>query len=297
MTVQSVMHGAPINGVGNKKPKESDQVIGGHGSLHRVYCISPNLKYTISDPCMEDRVRFDQLKRREFITLLGGSLSGLRGTRSARTQETSQVFISRKGPWGFDLSGMDLAIKPGDDFFRYSNGVWFDQAVIAPDRNTNSVDTVLSDSAEVRIREILMREETGVERSARDDAAKIGIFYSNFMDEARVEALDANPIAPLIRMLRIADTHADLAELMVKTFFRAIFSLSIEIDAKAPNKYAVVIRQGGLGLPNRDYYLTAQLSDEREAYLSYIIQILTLIGWQTPKEFAGTILTFETAIA
>src|SRR6516225_7296753 len=260
MTVQSVMHGAPIIGVGNKKPKESDQVIGGHGSLHRVYCISPNLKYTISDPCMEDRVRFDQLKRREFITLLGGSLSGLRGTRSARTQETSQAFISRKGPWGFDLSGMDLAIKPGDDFFRYSNGVWFDRAVIAPDRNTNSVDTVLSDSAEVRIRKILMQGETSVERSARDDAAKIGIFYSNFMDEARVEALDANPIAPLIRMLRIADTHADLAELMVKTFFRAIFSLSIEIDAKAPNKYAVVIRQGGLGLPNRDYYLTAQLS-------------------------------------
>src|SRR6516165_11023391 len=261
------------------------------------YRISANLKYTISDPCMEDRVRFDQLKRREFITLLGGSLSGLRGTRSARTQETSQVFISRKGPWGFDLSGMDLAIKPGDDFFRYSNGVWFDQAVIAPDRNTNSVDTVLSDSAEVRIREILMRGETGVERSARDDAAKIGIFYSNFMDEARVEALDANPIAPLIRMLRIADTHADLAELMVKTFFRAIFSLSIEIDAKAPNKYAVVIRQGGLGLPNRDYYLTAQLSDEREAYLAYMVQILTLIGWQTPKEFAAAILTFETAIA
>src|SRR6516225_4352976 len=261
------------------------------------YHISANLKYTISDPCMEDRVRFDQLKRREFITLLGGSLSGLRGTRSARTQETSQVFISRKRPWGFDLSGMDLAIKPGDDFFRYSNGVWFDRAVIAPDRNTNSVDTVLSDSAEVRIREILMRGETGVERSARDDAAKIGIFYSNFMDEARVEALDANPIAPLIRMLRIADTHADLAELMVKTFFRAIFSLSIEIDAKAPNKYAVVIRQAGLGLPNRDYYLTAQLSDEREAYLAYMVQILTLIGWQTPKEFAAAILTFETAIA
>src|SRR6516165_5273459 len=118
MTVQSVMHGAPINGVGNKKPKESDQVIGGHGSLHRVYCISPNLKYTISDPCMEDRVRFDQLKRREFITLLGGSLSGLRGTRSARTQEPSQVLMPVRGPWGFYLPGWVLASNPGVDFFR-----------------------------------------------------------------------------------------------------------------------------------------------------------------------------------
>src|SRR6266849_1042974 len=241
---------------------------------------------------------FDQLKRREFITLLGGSLSGLMGVRSARTQETSQVVASREyAPWGFDLSGADLATKPGDDFFRYSNGAWFDRTVIAPDRDTNSVDTLLSDIAEARIRDILVRGETGVEPSARKDAAKIGTFYSNFMDEARAEALDANPIVPRIQTLRVADTRADLAELMAKTFFGSIFRLSIGIDAKAPDKYAVVIGQGGLGLPNRDYYLTAQFSDKRAAYLAYVAQALSLIGWETPKEFAAAILTFETAIA
>src|SRR6266567_8067034 len=107
---------------------------------------------------MEDRMQFDQLQRREFITLLGGALSGLMGVRPARAQETSQVFASREyGPWGFDLSGADRATKPGDDFFRYSNGAWFDRTVIAPDRNTNSVDTVLSDIVEARIRDILVR--------------------------------------------------------------------------------------------------------------------------------------------
>src|SRR5712692_7104915 len=247
---------------------------------------------------MEDRMQFDQLKRREFITLLGGSLSGLVGVRSARTQEVSQVFASREyGPWGFDLSGADLATKPGDDFFRYSNGAWFDRTVIAPDRNTHSIDTALSDIAEARIRDILVRGETGVEPSARKDAAKFATFYSNFMDEARAEALDANPIAPLIQTLRVADTRADLAELMAKTFFGSIFRLSIGIDAKAPDKYAVVIGQGGLGLPNRDYYLTAQFSDKRAAYLAYIAQTLSLIGWETPKEFAAAVLTFETSIA
>ena len=243
-------------------------------------------------------MQLDQLKRREFITLLGGSLSGLMGVRSAGTQETSPVLASREyGPWGFDLSGADLATKPGDDFFRYSNGAWFDRTVIAPDRNTHSIDTVLSDIVEARIRDILVRGETGVEPSARKDAAKIGTFYSNFMDEARAEALDANPIAPLIQTLRVADTRADLAELMAKTFFGSIFELSIGIDAKAPDKYAVVIRQGGLGLPDRDYYLTAQFSGKRAAYLAYIAQALSLIGWETPKEFAAAVLTFETAIA
>jgi len=243
-------------------------------------------------------MQLDQLKRREFITLLGGSLSGLMGVRSAGTQETSPVLASREyGPWGFDLSGADRATKPGDDFFRYSNGAWFDRTVIAPDRNTHSIDTALSDIAEARIRDILVRGETGVEPSARKDAAKIATFYASFMDEARAEALDANPIAPLIQTLRVADTRADLAELMAKTFFGSIFELSIGIDAKAPDKYAVVIRQGGLGLPDRDYYLTAQFSGKRAAYLAYIAQALSLIGWETPKEFAAAVLTFETAIA
>jgi putative endopeptidase len=82
------------------------------------------------------------------------------------------------------------------------------------------------------------------------------------MDEARAEALDASPIAPLIQRLRAADTRDDLAGLMAKPFFGSIFGLSIGIDAKAPDKYAVVIGQGGLGLPDRDYYLTAQFSDK-----------------------------------
>jgi predicted metalloendopeptidase len=88
------------------------------------------------------------------------------GVRAARAQDTSQALASREyGPWGFDLSGADLATKPGDDFFRYSNGAWLDRAVIAPDRDTSSVDTVLSDIVEARIRDILVQGEAGVRAS------------------------------------------------------------------------------------------------------------------------------------
>ena len=103
--------------------------------------------------------------------LLGASLSGLMGICSVRSQEISQVFPSGEyEPWGFDLSGADLGTRPGDDFFRYSNGGWFDHAVIAPDHDTNSIDTFLSDIAEARIRDILMSGATSVEPSAREDA-------------------------------------------------------------------------------------------------------------------------------
>jgi putative endopeptidase len=243
-------------------------------------------------------VRFAPLSRRDCVMLLGASLSGLAGISPVPSQEISGVSPSGEHqPWGFDLSGADLGINPGDDFFRYSNGVWFDHAAISPDHDTNSVDTALSDIAERRIRDILMSVGTSVELSAREDAAKAGVFYSNFMDEARAEALDANPIAPFVQMLRRAETRADLAELMPKPFFIEIFSLSIRIDAKAPNKYAIVVGQGGLGLADRDYYLTAQFSSKRAAYLAYIAHILSLIGWETPKEFAAEILIFESAIA
>lgn len=84
---------------------------------------------------------------------------------------------------------------------------------------------------------------------------------------------------------------------MPKPFFGEIFSLSTAIDAKAPDKYAVVIGQAGLGLPDRDYYLATQFSGKRAAYLAYIAHILSLIGWEKPKEFAAAIIIFETAIA
>ena len=191
-------------------------------------------------------MQFDQLSRRDCITLLAASFGGLMRTRPAYPQEIFEALPAGDyGPWGFDLTGADFETRPGDDFFRYANGAWFDRAGIAPDRDTNSVDTQLSDIAEARIRDILMRGEIGLEPSTREDALKIGMFYSNFMDEARVEALDADPLAPFIETLRRADTRADLAELMAKTFFGSILGLSIGIDAKAPDKYAVVIGQGG----------------------------------------------------
>ena len=92
------------------------------------------------------------------------------------------------GNWGFDLTGADFTKRPGDDFFRYSNGVWYDRDIIPPDRSSIGVFTRLSIAAEAHIREILQRGEEGVDFSARTDAAKFGAFYAAFMNEARPEA-------------------------------------------------------------------------------------------------------------
>ncbi len=201
------------------------------------------------------------------------------------------------GTWGFDLTGADFTTNPGDDFFRYGNGAWYDRAVIPPDRSSIGVDTVLNITAEARIRDILERGQEGADASTRADAAKFGAFYAAFMDETRAEALDAEPIAPLLAMIRGSATHEQLADLMGRrSFFFSIFGLGIGPDDKAPDRYAVSIRQGGLGL-NRDYYVTERLADKKAAYLAYIGELLAMIGWQAPAQSAAAVLDFETAVA
>jgi putative endopeptidase len=203
------------------------------------------------------------------------------------------------GGWGLDLAGADFASNAGDDFFRYGNGAWYDRAVIPPDRSSIGADTDLNIAAEARIREILERGEEGARPSSRADAAKIGAFYAAFMDEARAEALDAEPIAPLIQTVRAAATREGLAEIMGagrQSFFSSVFGLGIGPDDKAPDRYVVSIRQGGLGL-NRDYYVSPRLAEKKAAYLAYITQLLAMIGWEAPEQSAAAILAFETAIA
>ena len=127
--------------------------------------------------------------------------------------------------------------NPGDDFFRYGNGAWYDRARIPPDRSSTGVDTELNITAEARIRDILERGAEGAGPSARADAAKIGAFYTAFMDEAGAEARDAEPIAPLLRMIRAAATREQLAGMMGggrQSFFSAMFGLGIDPDDKAP---------------------------------------------------------------
>jgi putative endopeptidase len=217
----------------------------------------------------------------------------------AATAEPAGSAPTARGGWGFDLAGADFARHPGNDFFRFSNGDWYDRAVIPPDRSSTGVDMTLNITNEARIREILERGEEGAGSSRRADARKIGAFYAAFMDDARAEALDAAPIAPLLDKIRAAATREDVADLMGtgrQSFFSSIFGVGIGADDKAPDKYAVSVRQGGLGL-NRDYFITPRLAEKKAAYLAYMKQLLAMIGWEAPEQSATAILDFETAIA
>jgi len=202
------------------------------------------------------------------------------------------------GAWGIDLSGRDLSVKPGDNFYRYANGAWDDKTVIPPDRTSFCNFAILAMLSEKRTRAII---EAAAASSLNDpDAAKIGAAYRAFMDETRIKALDAKPLDADLAAIRAATTHEALAVLMAqgtRGFQPAIFNLDIRADEKAPNRYAVYLGSGGLGLPDRDYYLEPSLADEKGEYEAYVADMLSQVGWPHPEAAAKAVVDYETNIA
>jgi putative endopeptidase len=204
----------------------------------------------------------------------------------------------RYGTWGFDLGGMDRSVKPGDDFFKFANGSWDKTTEIPSDRVRWGNFNKLRELSDARLHAIL--EEAKAGKLQDPDAAKIAAGYAAYMDEALAEKLDAKPIAPELAEIRKVKTKEDFTALMGKantTGFSSILPVFISIDAKAPTKYTVMTGTGGLGLPDRDYYLQPSFAEKKAKYQAYVQQLLTLVGWENPAASAKAIVDFETKLA
>jgi endothelin-converting enzyme/putative endopeptidase len=202
------------------------------------------------------------------------------------------------GNWGYEPTAMDRAVKPGDDFFDYVNGAWAKRTDIAPDRTFVGIDSVLNDQIERDVRAI-------VEDMAKDPTAngklgqQIGDLYASWMDEAGVEQLGTEPLQPYLKRVAAVKTRGDLVDLFAEPGFDSPVRLAIFPDLKNPTRYAVYAEQGGLGMPNRDYYLLKgdKYDAYRAAYRNYIITLERLAGISDPEARADRIIALETQIA
>jgi putative endopeptidase len=217
---------------------------------------------------------------------------------AAGPADAASLDSPRYGAWGFDMSGMDRSIKPGDDFFKYANGKWAERTEIPPDRTRYGNFDKLRVLSEDRQHAIL--EEALAGKLDDPDAARIAAGYKAYMDEALAEKLDAKPIAAPLAEIRKVKSKDEFTALMGRanvTGYSALIPVYITIDSKAPTRYAVGAGQGGLGLPDRDYYLQPSFSEKKAKYQAYVQQILTMLGWEKPAENAKAIVEFETRLA
>jgi putative endopeptidase len=227
---------------------------------------------------------------------------------AAKTAKTAAVaeppvpaadLVSPKyGTWGFDKTGMDPSVKPGDDFFAFANGKWAARTEIPADKTRYGNFDKLSVLSESRVHAIV--EDAVAGKLEDKDGAKIGAAYASFMNEALADKLGAGPIQPELAEIRSVKTKAQFTTLMGKsntTGFSSILPVGISIDAKSPQKYAVLAATGGLGLPDRDYYLQPAFAEKKARYQAYVARILTLAAWPKPAEHAKAIVDFETQLA
>ncbi len=204
------------------------------------------------------------------------------------------------GEWGVDLAGRDPAVKAGDDFNRHANGRYLDGLKIPADRAGWGVAYVVVELSENQVHEILNDTAKTAAANPTTDAAKAAAFYAAFMDEARVDALGAAPLQAGLAKIRAADDRAKMAALMGQAatgFQSALFGVYIDADPKAPDRYAVNLVQAGLGLPDRDYYLTASFAEKKAKYQAYVAELLKMAGWADPDGSAKAVVDFETAVA
>ena len=201
------------------------------------------------------------------------------------------------GDWGLDTPGMDAAVKPGDDFFKYVNGGWDAHTKIPADKSGYGVDFVMSDAAEQHVRGILEADPAAPDGP---DGPKIHAAYLAFMDAAKAQALGGKPIEPDLAAIRADKDRSDIAALMGTSSVglqSSLFDADLDPDEKNTTRYAAYVSQGGLGLPDRDYYLTPQFAQKKQAYQAYVAQLLTLAGWDDPAASAAAVVDFETKVA
>ena len=201
------------------------------------------------------------------------------------------------GTWGFDLTGRDTTVKPGDDFNEYANGTYLRTTEIPADKARFGPFDVLYENAQAQLKAII---EASAANPANANAQKVGALYASFMDEARVNQLAATPLAADLAAVKAVTDHAGMARLMGQShegFGASLFGLDVFEDLQKPDMNSAYLGQGGLGLPDRDYYLKPDFAAQREAYLAYLTRTLTAIGWTDPAKSAADILAFETKVA
>jgi putative endopeptidase len=203
------------------------------------------------------------------------------------------------GAFGLDLTGGDPSVKPGDDFYTYANGRWQEKTQIPPDRSSWGSFIMLRERSLEQLRGILDALPAGAPAGSNEQ--KLYDYYRAYLDTEAIERAALSPAKPVLDAIAAAKTHEQIAAFMGRPELRLTAPVDFDIgpDEKDPDHYMVVVLQGGLGLPDRDYYLKdeAVYKELRAKYAAHIERLLTLAGQPAAALGAKSIVELETQIA
>jgi putative endopeptidase len=210
-----------------------------------------------------------------------------------------------------DVSDMDRTIDPCVDFYTYSCGGWIKNNPIPPDQSSWSTYGKLEDENRSQLRSILEdASKASVARNAstQDATQKIGDYYASCMDEAAIDKLGTQPLLPQLARIKRLRSKQELAKYVASTDFPPslegggnLFTFRSNQDFKDSTQVIAEADQGGLGLPDRDYYFKDDAKSEelRKAYVAHVARMFELLG-DKPSHAAAeaaTVMRIETALA
>jgi len=199
------------------------------------------------------------------------------------------------GTYGFDATGMDPSVAPGDNFYQFANGTWAKNTPIPADKSSYGSFNILDDLSRERTRDVIQEE-------SKDPNSRIGSAYASFMDQSAIESKGLAPFDPWLNQVRSIKSKKGLPALYGDADGLGInvpFNMFVGQDRKASDQYTLNVLQGGLGMPDRDYYLSAdpKIAETRAKYLDHLTNMLTLAGEKNAAARAKAIVDFETRIA
>jgi putative endopeptidase len=213
-----------------------------------------------------------------------------------------------------DPANMDLSVKPGDNFYLYTNGTWLKKTPIPPSKTSwGSAEALVEESSQalkallelaaVEPKDLPENKKSGTSRS--DLMKRVGDYYASAMDSAAIESLGYKPIKPYLDAITGLSSKAQVLKyvntLRSQSVSSPLYRIGVGQDSKDVSKYVISISQGGTTLSDRDYYLKndARSQKIRTDYTAYIIKLFTLAGENNVKAMANAviIMQLETAMA
>ncbi|MET0533210.1 MAG: M13-type metalloendopeptidase [Steroidobacter sp.] len=213
-------------------------------------------------------------------------------------QQTPPAPVRQSGVY---TQNLDTSVRPQDDFYRFVNGKWLTNTSIPADRSNYGAFALLEDNAESDLKAIL-DEAAAANAPAGSDAQKVGDLYASFLDETAIEARGLAPLAEELKRIDQLKTRQDIARYIgysQRISVRHPFAYFVSVDRKNSIQYTGVLAQSGLGMPDRDYYLSAdaRMKSIREKYQVYVKDLLAAANTPKADAVAGKIFEIETRLA
>lgn len=200
---------------------------------------------------------------------------------------------------GLDKAELSSSISPTQDLFRHVNGSWLDNTEIPEDKAVYGSFYLLADDSELAVRQIL---EEASDNPTAGVSQQIGDLYASFLDEDKIEQLGAKPLAEDLAKIAAVSDFKQLFHLigeLERTGVHGLWGSYIDNDPGNPERYLVHLYNGGLGLPDKDYYTDEKYLDVRTEYPLHMARMFELAGWSKAdaEKSAKLILELETKIA